>query len=97
MYLHEGCSQVREPGFTCHRHLGAFTRRAPPQLLPAACAAPTFLPSSPKLPGTRQQTSEQEPTMERDAAKLPLTATDTAEVLEEESHLPPRAGSGREA
>lgn len=69
----------------------------PPQLLPAACTAPTFLPSFPRLPGTWQQTSEQKPAVEKDVAKLPLTATDTAEVLEEESHLPPRAGSGREA
>lgn len=66
----------------------------PPQLLPAACTAPTFLPS---FPGTWQQTSEQKPAVEKDVAKRPLIATDTTEVLEEESHLPLRAGSGREA
>lgn len=77
-------------------HTSGLSPAEAPQLLPAACTAPTFPPSSPKLLGTQQQTSEQEPAA-KDVAKLPLTATDTAEVLDEEGHLPPRARSGREA
>lgn len=95
MYLHEGCSQVQEPGFASHRHLGAFARRAP--TAPASCLPCQDLPAQlPKPPGTQQQTPEEEPTVEKDVAEPPLTATAAAEVLEEESHLRPRAGRHEE-